>query len=138
MQSMKRHGKINGMGILLTVLIGYGGLVGWRYSQTYWSNMAVKEAVQRSMYTWRDLNQRAAEGQLNKDLSRLDFDLSEMCKSDGDYGCCKFYQAGNERHIYCWWWDYFEYPLVKQYKELYYEVHKVLGEDNQVYDGDSL
>jgi hypothetical protein len=138
MLSMNRRGKINGMGIVLTLLFTYGGLVGWRYAQTYWSNLEVKEAVQRSVYTWRDLNQTAAEGQLNKDLSRLDFDLSQMCKADGDYGCCKFFQEGEERHVYCWWWDYFKYPLVNKYKDLYYEVHKVLGKDNQVYKGDPL
>jgi len=133
---MNRRGKINVMGLILTVVIAYGGMVGLRYWNTYYSNLGVKEAIRRAAYEWRDLNQSAAEAYLNTELQRLDFELDQMCKADGDYGCCRLYEENRERHIYCWWWDYFKFPLLNEYKNIYYEVHKVLGEDNQLYDGD--
>jgi hypothetical protein len=133
---MNRSGKINVMAIILTVVLSYGGVVGVRYWKTYWSNLAVKEAIRRTAFEWRDVNQLSAESYLNSELRRLDFELDEMCKSKGDYGCCRLYEESLERHIYCWWWDYFKYPLVDKYKSIYYEVHKVLGVDNQVYDGE--
>jgi hypothetical protein len=136
MPAMKRHGKINGMGIVLTFVFSYVGLVGVRFASMHWANMAAQDVVLHTAFTWRDLNKVAAENFLNKELRRLSWDVDGMCGAEDEYGCCKLYEESSERHIYCWWWDGFKYPLLDKYHWRQFESHRIVGSGNQVYKGE--
>ena len=133
---MNRAGKISIVGVVLSAVGAYGLLFGAVVFKTYWANLEVKEAVQRTAYEWRDISKTAAERYLNRELTRLDFDLASMCDQNGDYGCCTLYKEIGERHVSCWWWDSYKWPLLDRYTDISYEAHKIILDSNQVVDGD--
>ena len=135
---MRRTGKINILGVLLTAGVVYGGWTGLVWWKMHWNNLAAQDVVKRASFEWRDLNKPAAEALLKRELTGLGFEWSQMCKADGEYGCCRFYEQANERHLDCWWWDVWTLPVVGKETWVLYESHKVLSSDNQVYDGNDL
>lgn len=134
---MRRTGKINVLGVLLTVGIVFGGWTGLNWWKMHWNNLAAQDVVKRAAFEWRDLNQPAAEALLKRELSGLGFEWSQMCKASGDYGCCRFSEKFNEKHLDCWWYDVWYVPIFGKENWVLYESHKVLSE-NQVYDGSDI
>ena len=133
---MNRAGKISIVGAVIGAVLVYGLLFGVRAFKTYWSNMEVKEAVQRTAYEWRDVSKTSAQSYLDRELVRLNFDLPSMCDRAGNYGCCRLYEKSGEKHVECTWWDSYKWPLLNRYSDISYEVHKVILESNQVVDGE--
>ena len=126
---MKRHGKIK-IGTFVFLLVGlYVSVLGFRYFSLILDERNVRNAIEESVFRWRDSGRTEAILEFKSEMVSLGFSDPESV--------CEFFSSGKRREVACTWYDTLHYPLIGKQKDFRFDAHLVLGDDDSISHGGS-
>ena len=109
-----RQGRINFIGLLLTIAVVVGGIGLWRFGPYWWDHQVMNEIVQSSARAFQDRGEDYGKGRMLQEMK--DRDLPTYLTVE----MCDFGERGNLKTVTCEWRVDVAWPIIGRVERLHF------------------
>ena len=111
-----RRGRVNILTVLLVLVLGAGGYIGYAWVPVLLSYWDGKESINRAASKWyAAASEQAGRASLDSDIAHKGLNIDPKTQ-------CEFKQTQDEFTVWCGWEEYAYYPGTSAYKTFPFSV----------------